>query len=323
MAVNDKLSRTMHYHRFSWEQVGDEKLPTETLQTTLNEILKKSKTTKTRTVEWDGKEGYVAKSYNYNVKINSKMTKQVLCLHIVIYEPLSKANIIPEPSNVVNVEIDSVLPPAKNNWMDGGACILICDDDVLTCPCSIGCSIAFNYLKFLIHTKNQLNPSCMRLRPTADEDKLSLINNEGIDYIDFNLALYKATLEYDKQERLKDKFMYAISEIVKSLFSKDDKEIKDINDIANMKVSLTLNVNKKEKEISSKQLSEVARILINDEDDGYSIKTLAGNTITSNNLKIRKTVKLERRGKTIDRISAWKALREYYKELNKCGIIEK
>lgn len=323
MAVNDKLSRTMHYHRFSWEQIGDEELPTITLQTILNEILKKFKTTKARTIEWDGKEGYVAKSYNYNVKINPKMKKQVLCLHIVIYEPLSTANIIPVPSDVVNVEVNSVLPPEKNNWMDGGACILICDDDVLTCPCSIGCSTAFHYLRFLIHTKKQLNPSCMRLMPTADEDKINLINSEGIDHINLSLNLYKATLEYNKQERLKDKFTNVISETIKSILSKDDKETKDLNDIANIKVGLTLNVNKKEKEISSKQLSELGRTLINDDDDGYSIKTLAGNTITYDNLKIKKAVKLKRRGKTIDRISAWTALKEYYKELNKCGIIEK
>ncbi len=323
MAVNDNLSRTMHYHRFSWEQIGDEKLPTKTFQAILTEVLKKFKTTEARTVKWDGKEGYVAKSQNVKVEINPNMIKTALCLHIVIYEPLSKANIIPEPSKVANVDIDSVLPPVKNNWMDGGACILICDDDVLTCPCSIGCNIAFLYLRFLIHQKKQLNPSCMRLQPTADEDKVSLINNEGIDHINFNLALYKATLEYEKSERIKDKFYYAIWDTVKSILFTDDKSEKDINEIANMKVGLTLNVNKKEREISGKQLSELARALINDEDDGYSIKTLAGNTITYDDLKIRKAVKLKRYGKTIDRTSAWNALKEYYKDLNKCGIIEK
>lgn len=323
MSKHNKLSRTMYYHRFTWEDIGDDHLPTSTLQETLTNILTSLKSTKTRKVEWDDKEGYIAKAIKNTIKDKESNDKEVLCIHLVVYEPSSKTNTVPIPSDLLDVEIDTVSPPKEQNWMDGGACLLIDENEIISCPCTIGNSVAFKYLKLLIAKNLQINPSCMRFMPTANEDKIKLINSEGVDHISLNLSLYQASLEYEKQnnKKLKNQFTNKIQNVVNSILGQANT--KNIKELANMKVGLTFNINKKEKEISSKQLSELSKTFINDEEEGYSIKTLSGNTITYDDLKIKKPVQLDKNGKTMDRSSAWKALINYYTELEKSGIITK
>lgn len=325
MSKKNKLSRTMYYHRFNWEEIGDDALPTQSLQETLTNILSSKKSTKARKVSWDNTEGYIAKAIKNKIANNKLNQKEVLCIHLVMYEPLSKTNTVPIPSELLDVDIDAVPPPKEQNWMDGGACMLISDNDIISCPCTMGNSVAFKYLKLLIANNTQINPSCMRFMPTANEDKIKLINKEGVDHINLNLSLYSASIEYEKQnnKKLKNQFTHQIKSIIDAILSQNKDKDKDIKELANMKVGLTFNLNTKEKDISSKQLSELGSILVSDEEEGYSIKTLSGNTITYNDLKIKKPIKLDRNGKTMDRSSAWKELINYYTDLEKNGIITK
>lgn len=323
MAKGKTINRTMYYHRFSWVDIGDEKNPNLNLQETLKKILESKTNTLLRKINMDDKESYITKS-EFSKLVNEKREeKDILLLHIAFYEPTSTANTVPSPSEEITVEIDSIEPPKNQNWMDGGACILVYENDIISCPCTMGNSAAFKHLKLLIADNFNLNPSCMSFMPTANEDKIKLINKEGVSYIDLNLNLYKASLEYAKlkDRKTKDQIALGLIDALKDLFNRDDDT--DIRELANMKVGLTFNLNNENKPISSKQLCELGTAFINDEKEGYSIKTQSGNTITFDDLKIKKPIKVDRNGKTMNTRSAWNCLKNYYVELEKSGIIDK
>lgn len=323
MAKNNTISRTMYYHRFSWIDIGDKEKPDLNLQETLKKILESKTNTLLRKINMDDKESYITKS-EFGKLVNERLEeKDILLLHIAFYEPTSTANTVPSPSEEITVEIDSIEPPNNQNWMDGGACILVYENDIISCPCTMGISAAFKHLKLLIADNFNLNPSCMRFMPTANEDKIKLINKDGVSYIDLNLNLYEASLEYAKlkDRKTKNQIALGIIDALKSLFNRNDDS--DIEELANMKVGLTFNLNRKDKQISSKQLCDLGTAFVNDEEDGYSIKTRSGNTITFDDLKIKKSVKVDRNGKTMNTISAWDCLKNYYVELEKSGIINK
>lgn len=207
--------------------------------------------------------------------------------------------------------------------MDGGACILICENNIITCPCSLGNSLIFKYLALLIARQININPSSMRFLPTADEDKIKLINDEGIESVKLNVSLYQATMDFNKQQKskIKNKLLIGIGSVVKALL--DTHGDGNLEQQADMKVGLVFHANSKNKEISSEQLNELGKTFINDNEDGYTIKTLAGNTITYDDLKIKKPIKIDRNGKTIDRSSAWNVMKIYFTELLERGIMSK
>lgn len=296
MAKDKTTDRTMYYHRFSLINIGDEEKPALNLQETLKKILESRTNTFLRYINLDHRVSYIGK-YEY-AKVEEK---DILLFHIAFYERIPAAT-------------------SEPYWNDRGACVLVYKNDMISCPCTTGISAALKHLKLLIGSNFNLIPSCIKFSPATKEDKIKLIKRDGVSYIDLNLNLCKASLEYAnlKDHKTKDQIALGILGALKSLSNQNGDT--DIEELTNMKVGLTFNLNHKNKQISSKQLCELGTAFINDEKRGYCIKTQSGNTITFNDLKIKKSVKVEKDGKTMNLISAWDCLKNYYLELEKSGI---
>jgi hypothetical protein len=85
---------------------------------------------------------------------------------------------------------------------------------------------------------------------------------------------------------------------------------------------LTYDTRKKKMTIGRHALESMAKQIVDEDDDGFMIETLGGEKIRHSQVTVRKSAFLPRYGKSVHRQDAWRALEEYFYELQAGGILE-
>ncbi len=101
--------------------------------------------------------------------------------------------------------------------------------------------------------------------------------------------------------------------------------MENCTDAENITAELVLKFDRREKGDGKGQLrlQDIAKRVVEDEEsDGFKIKTYNNDTLTAQEIVLRKIVKLEKNGKTVFHQDVWRCMSDYFNELRDKGILE-
>jgi hypothetical protein len=245
-------------------------------------------------------------------------------IHIAAYTPGEQASVVPRTSGVSSGQLQTTDPPDGCEFMDGDTTIFVSADHVILCSSSLHEKQAERYMIRIID-KAGLPPQASQFAITrvANADKIKMIQKQGVKSINLNSSLYSATLDYIERTTVSKKLASGIAEQLIAIFKKDDVDT-DLENAENLSVSLKLSFDSRKKgaSFSRERLETLANQLVTENDDGFTISTLSGESIKSDDIILRKKVTLQRFGKSVYCADAWAELETYFYELKTGGLLE-
>lgn len=245
-------------------------------------------------------------------------------IHIAAYTPGEKASVVPALRGVASGEVETAPPPEHCEFMDGDIMALIVGNDVLLCSTNLHEKRAQKYMQEIILAAGiDKKSSQFGLCKKANIDKLKLIQKQGVKSVNLNVSLFDASVEHLHRNTIKKKLGGGLMDEIKALLS-IDKKITEINDAENLTAQILLTYDSRRKKgiIGRQRIEKIARQMIEEDDEGFSIKTLSGETIRGSDIALKKSVSLPKHGKSVFCGEAWRALESYYYELKAGGLLE-
>ena len=254
------------------------------------------------------------------------------CSHVAIVTPGQAASTVPNPQTKSKtnpsippsgLELGQTQAPGGSEFLDGDMFFFLRDDHLLFCSTGLVINRLADYLRLLFE-KSGL-PECasmFNLTKVAAVDKAQMIQN-GVSELILDCGLYKATVEHEKRTLHKRIFGGLMDELW-AFFSKDP-ELNAYTDSENLTVELSISFNRAHKggEMGQRRIQSLAQQAVDDDDpEGFKIRTFNGETLTANDVCLRKKVRIERNGKTVYYEPVWRCMREYYEELRDKGFLE-
>lgn len=242
-----------------------------------------------------------------------------LFLHLVAGTPGDHASTVPSgDDDQEDFEVGTAPAPAKKDYMDGDVFALIRGDDVFLCSTVLKDGSFTTYCRQLLKKAGFDDSDAFELQNVPNVDKLKLIKAQGVKAVELRATLYEASVHYMDRKNDPAGAVGAALKHLKAIFGSDMAV-----DLENVRVSLSLafDARKKGGRMSGERLMrEVAREVVEDEDDDYVIVTGNNQRISQKDVFIRQKMTIERHGKSVLRDGAWKALRKFEAELKESGI---
>ena len=337
-----KLKR-LFYRRAAWSVDGIENARlTDTLESVLKICHVKCKTTHSRS--FSGSLGSQMHCAKYRPKDGGGLFFQ-----IASYVPDQAASAIDKSSATSdNSDVSTVSAPDGKNFLDGDIFLFVNGNDVILLQSGVRENVALSYLSQMLE-KNSYKREALSLQllGIAEEDKVKMIQTQGVKSIELNASMYEASLLHmQKQQELANKekeirifdIPGELAESFKRLFAKDDmlKEIDEYENI-NIKISITFDGKearlKKNKntdgfgELGKSRLEKVSEMIIQesaeDDVDGFTIITGDNNRIKANEIVVSDNFRIKTYGKSLDFNDAFAKLEEYYLQLKQRGTLSR
>lgn len=245
-------------------------------------------------------------------------------LHIAAYTPGEHASVVPRIKGVSAGALQTAAPPDGCEFMDGDVMVFVSGNHVIFCSSSLHEKQAERYLTRIVELANiDVHAENFSLSKVANVNKIKLLKNQGVKSINLNASLYSATLDHLERTTVNKRLTGGIAEQILAIFGKD-KNDKDLEDAENLSVSLKLSFDSRKKGASfgREKLESLANMLVNEDDDGFTIETLSGEKVKSDDITLRKKISMLKFGKTVYCNDAWKELENYYLELKSGGLLE-
>lgn len=316
----DTRIRTVSYRRAHWSNHLD--FP-RNLESYLIEALEECHSTTSRTFSYGDYHIQGIKTLTSEIRTKSGQLIPVLLLQIVKYEPDSQANTVHRPSREIDSsDIETEDPPEEKDWIDGDVFILVCQNHVLTCASNVRDTSAAKFIASLLLSSDNHLGNVIKFDKVGAADKIQLIQREGVKCIELGASLYETTLDWYQSE-VKSTILKKLSDAIADCFA-DDKEMSEIAENENISAKVILNFDSRKKggEIGLQRMEQLAENLIRDEEDsGYVITTRENKRITLDEIQLKKNVQIQKHGKTVNRVDAWDAMKKYFIELDKDGLL--
>jgi len=249
-------------------------------------------------------------------------------LHLTVYLHHEPTAVVPDPAPSVHVaDPGEQSPPDGHSFLEGEAFALIRGNDIVFCgrpPATI--TVLRIYLTQML--QNTVSKTPFGIIDAPNVDKLKLLQTQGVQSLKVNSAISQAGLDIIDSQRsftLIGKMKKAVLDVLRE----DTPDDQYLLDYENLLLSVELKLKKNGKvAITGDPIKIQGEKLLADNEAGmfsegetFSIKTRSGQTITQSELRISKTVEISNRGNFIDRNDAWRALKVYYRELKKSGVL--
>lgn len=249
------------------------------------------------------------------------------CCHVASCVPRQATALVPHPSTETSLDISVQNPPASADFMVGDIFFVIKSNHVILCPSGIRESSAVVYIQeMLSKAGNDELAHLFSLTPVANINKVNLLRNEGVRKISLNSTLYEATLDYSQRQTFKKKMFFDVAQDLKALFVTDpDNTLHEIGDAENLsvKVEISFDSRKKGGDVGKKRIAGVGRKIIEDNDGrGFTIETMSGKTLTSDEVRLSKEVNLQSVANSVSREAAFNSLGGYLDQLGNTGMLE-
>lgn len=288
---------------------------TKTIAEYLTSAHKKLKTIEERTMMDPGYPVVECRFYRIN-----KETGEIF-MHLASYNPGEHTSILRKKEKVNSAEVDTMAPPKNAEFLDGDLMVLIVGNNVFLCTTHAHEKAAERYLKF-IFAKAKLEDAStfFSLKKVGNANKLNLIQSQGVKSITIDASIFDASIDCMERKTVSSKLGGSLMDELKSLALKDlgQKEIDQAENLS-ARIVLTFDSRRKKAVLGRDTLTSMAAKIVSEDDDGFTIETVGGETIRQNQITLRKTVKLAKYGKSVYRNDTWKELRQYYNELNAAG----
>lgn len=245
-------------------------------------------------------------------------------LHIAAYTPGEHASVVPRVRGVTAGDIGTAPPPDNCEFMDGDIMALVAGDHVLLCATNLHEKRAERYMSGIIEAAGLERPATnFCLGRKANVDKVKLIQAQGVKAVNLDVSLFDATLEHAERTTIKKRVSGVLMDEIKAFVFKD-KTVAEIEKAENLSARITLTYDSRKKgAIAGRDgIAKLANQMLADDDEGFSITTKGGETISGSDISLRKTVSLPKHGKSVYCSDAWKALETYFYELKAGGLLE-
>jgi hypothetical protein len=248
-------------------------------------------------------------------------------LHIAVSTPGEKMSVVPKPKKVPKVELETRAPEEGEDFMDGDIMLLVKENHVLFCSTGAHRKKASEYLHEIFSaTKQPEQAQAFVIGKVADVNKVNMIREKGVKEVRMKAGLFTATVAHDDRVKptTQRKLFRKISDELKGLFAKD-KELKEYAEVENLTAELILRFDKRYKggEIGQRRIESLAKMVVADKDDeGFTIVTSDGETLSADEVSLRKTIKVPKDGKTVDHKAVWRAMVAYLTELEQAGLLD-
>ena len=303
-------TKTLSYRRSMWVEGHDKALTIEHYLREANKKLKKVGQRKFPRGDGQVIQGGKSKS----------LRAGGLLLHLVAGTPGDQASTLPaNPDDVLEFDVDTAPAPEERDYMDGDILALVRGDDVFLCSTVLRDGSFTTYCRQLF-LKAKLGDASQRfeLQNVASIDKMKLIKAQGVKTIELRASLYEASTKYLNRKEDASGAMGAAYKHFQALFGK-----KQIVDVDNVMVSLEIGADlriKNGRVAGTKLLTDIAKDIIDEDDDNYVIVTKKNQRISQKEVFVRKQVSIDRHGKSVSRDKAWEALADYAQELMAAGV---
>jgi hypothetical protein len=287
------------------------------LETYLIEAHKKFPNIEHRTIQEEN--NLVLECRNFIIK-----PRVAIFLHIAAYTPGEPASVVPKIQGVSSGDLGIAVPPDGCEFMDGDSMALVAGNHVILCSSFLHESQTERYMCRIVekaalcqHAEN------FKLSKVADIDKVALIKNQGVKSISFDASLQSASLDHLERTTLNKRLVGGVADQLLALIKKDDDGL-DLDKAENLsvKLSLSFDMRKKDYTFGREKLEGMADTLIGENDAGFSIETLSGQSIKGDDIVLRKKITLPKHGKTVYCKDAWAEMENYYLELKEGGLLE-
>ena len=167
----------------------------------------------------------------YAQKIKSAKPKKLkdggILLHLTADTPGEAASVVKSHQDEAdNVETGTAPAPDQTEYMDADAFILIVSDDVFMCTSGFReKAVRFVLAKLMYKAGITEFSDQFDLIPSANMDKIKLIEQEGVAEIDIRASMYAASGSYIAQKKTSTNFMAGVSNIVAALAGSQDDEV--------------------------------------------------------------------------------------------------
>ena len=228
-----------------------------------------------------------------------------------------------------DVETGTAPAPSQTEYMDADAFALIVRDDVFICTSGFR-EKALTFIIAELMEKAGISEFSNQfdLMPSANVDKVKLIENEGVAAIDMRATMYAASESYIEHKKSYSNAMTGFSNIVTALAGDQDDEVSvDGSAEDDVEISVILKGSgrfRKGISVGHRSIEEIAQNLIEnaEQDDEFQIITRSGRRISQSEVYIRTKVTMEKSGKSVAKESAWKELIKVYKDLKHNGALD-
>lgn len=212
-------------------------------------------------------------------------------------------------------------------YKDGECFLLLKNHHVMFCGHGISVSKATLYLSLLAKrgTEKHSQP-VFDISPVSNIDKIKLLQEQGVKSISLSTNAYDLSIPEKKTQNRFKKILAAAANEVKALVEKDESlsEQKAREDLL-VGLELKLDGNTRACEETQEYITDIAKEYIGDSDDGwhhFEIITRTGERIKPGNIRLQKTVRLEKTEKNISCYSAWEALAAYLVDIENGRLSE-
>lgn len=298
-----RRDKTLHYRCAIWFEDA------QTLESYVRNALQQLPTAEDRTVE--AGEDHFIRCLHARRRHNGGVF-----LHITADTPGESATTVPKQLNAADVDVGQAPPPADGEFMDGDIFVFVRDNHVCFCSGS-GLMREGSLQRFLAELFDKAglgeNSAAFVLEKVADAQALALIEAQGVKRISLNASVYAAVTHYaGRNQQPVSALMQAGRRLYNAVWA-DDNE--DRNDNLLLQVSVQADGRiKANKELGFQRLEELARQIVQTEQDGddYTIITNDDQRISPGKFSLQKTVSLPALGKSVSREPTWSELMAFY-----------
>ena len=244
--------------------------------------------------------------------------------HVTVVTPGEAATTVPDEQDTPHVDLQQIPPPEKSNYMDGDMCFFLKGNHLLFCSTHLPVSRAKDYIREVFEQTGQPDAArAFTFTQVADVDKLQMIQT-GVKSLSLGAGLFPATARYQERQTVRKQLLGGMMREIFSLFQKDPS-LKDYTEEENITAELVIKFNRSLKGGAKGQLrmQKLAEMVIDDkEHEGFKIKTYNNESLTAEDVVLRKSVRVEKDGKTVQYRDVWENMRQYFAELQKNGLLE-
>nr|DAR41039.1 MAG TPA: hypothetical protein [Caudoviricetes sp.] len=244
-------------------------------------------------------------------------------VHVTAVTPGEPSSAVPNKTNVREVDVQLVAPPADGNYMDSDMFFLVKGNHMLFSSSGLPVSKAKEYIKALLEkTGNADDEIKFSIQKMANVDKLRLIR-QGVSEISLGCNISPATFQYEERTTVRTFLMGHVLDGFRAFFAKDPR-FREIAEQENVTAEVTFKFNRARKggENGKARMQTLSEKLIAEDDDGFRIITYGGEKISYEEVCIKKAIKFKKFGKSVQYEDVWNSMKEYLSELQRTGVLE-
>ncbi len=248
-------------------------------------------------------------------------------LHLSRYVPGVQASTLQPKATTAEDDEGTQAPPTGKEFKDGDCFLLIKDQHVFYCGHGISKSKASLYLAQLFREADLHDESSdFELVPASNLDKLQLIQDHGVRSIQLAVCAYKLSVPKAHRTGWVRKSLGTLGDELGALISKDQsltkqKALEDL--IVNVEVKLEGNT--RAIQTSQDFIEELAETVLDDNDSPvseFTIVTQKNERITSGEIRVQTSVKVETKDNSVSHNSAWGEMGTYFDEIAQGNLLE-